>query len=156
MNGWNRLFIVFSFIAFVLIMLFAYYSSGIHSSSEILSRLPTILEVSKTGGYIKSGEDSWVMRTRYDVADHELKLILKRAGFTEYMLRSSFQSGKHQWLITEEHYEKVRNASKMYFIERFFKKDFIIYFLIWGGLVATVYLIGITCSWVIRGFRSQS
>ena len=154
MSGWNRLFIVFSFIAFVLIMLVAYNSSGIHSSSKILSRLPTPLEVSKTGEFIKSGEDSWVMRTRYAVEDHELKLILKRAGFTEYMLRSSFQSGKGRWLITEEHYEKVRNASKMYFIERFFKKDFIIYCLIWGGLVTTVYLIGITCSWVIRGFRT--
>ena len=143
MNGWNRLFIVFSLITFVLIMLFAFSGSDI-TPSHVLLKLATPHEILKTGELVKSGDDCWVLHTKSNgVEYHELELILKRAGFTEDMLRSSiqFHNGRRQWLNTEKHYEKVKNASMIYFIERFLKKTSIEYFMIWGGLVATVYLI---------------
>ena len=142
-------------------MLFAFLNRDVKSSTEILLKIANQVEFDKkTKGWRKVDDDSWVLHTSNYIEDHELELILKRAGFTEDMLssflRTSSLPNRRQWLITEKHYGKVKNACKMYFIERFFKKTFLRYLMAWGGLVASVYLIGIACSWVIRGFKSQS
>ena len=154
MNGWNRLFIVFSIITFVAVFL------SKHEDSPVLGN---ILFKEKWDNVMVS--DYWVLGARDGLKDDEVDLIMTRAGFTDgeekpphnQPVRNNLVTIpggpqiEHFWVIrNEQDYQLVRETCRKYLKERLLIKVS----TEWAIINILVYLSGLVVAWVIRGFRS--
>ena len=154
MNGWNRLFIVFSIITFVAVFL------SKHEDSPVLGN---ILFEEKWDRV--DVNDYWTLRAGDGLKDDEVDLIMARAGFTDgeeklphtQPVRNNLVTIpggpqiEHFWVIrNEQDYQLVRETCRKYLKERLLIKVS----TEWAIINILVYLSGLVVAWVIRGFRS--